>query len=117
MAVRKAWPTCAAVPEKVMASPLRAVPWTVKPTRNARSVWAVTTSRYSGAHFATMPEDLVKRCVLAGSRVSDIVLDPFFGAGTTGLVAMRHRRNFIGIELNPEYIKIARARLLKEMMS
>lgn len=79
--------------------------------RNKRSVWTVTTQPYSEAHFATFPPKLIEPCILAGSREGDTVLDPFNGAGTTGLVSLRHRRNYIGIELNPEYIKIAEKRL------
>lgn len=80
-------------------------------TRNKRSVWTVTTQPYSEAHFATFPPKLIEPCILAGSREGDTVLDPFNGSGTTGLVSLRHRRNYIGIELNPEYIKIAEKRL------
>lgn len=83
----------------------------IEETRNKRSVWTVTTKPYSGSHFATFPPDLIEPCVLAGSAEDDIVLDPFFGAGTTGLVADRLNRVCIGIELNPEYIKIANKRL------
>jgi len=79
--------------------------------RNKRSVWTVTTQPYSEAHFATFPPKLIEPCILAGSREGDLVLDPFCGSGTTGLVSLRHRRNFVGIELNPEYIKIAEKRL------
>ncbi|WP_430434273.1 DNA-methyltransferase [Methyloversatilis sp.] len=69
--------------------------------RNRRSVWTIPTQAYSGAHFATFPEALVEPCVLAGSRPGDIVFDPFFGTGTTGRVALRLGRQFIGCELNP----------------
>lgn len=72
-------------------------------TRNRRTVWTVATRPYRGTHFATFPEELVEPCVLAGSRPGDLVLDPFNGAGTTGLVAMRHRRRYVGVELNPAY--------------
>lgn len=81
--------------------------------RNRRSVWTVATTPYSGAHFATFPEELIKPCILAGCPESGIVLDPFFGAGTTGLVALKHNRHFIGIELNPEYVKLSKKRLSK----
>jgi DNA modification methylase len=80
-------------------------------TRNRRSVWTVTTKPFKGAHFATFPPDLIEPCVLAGAPVGGTVLDPFFGAGTTGLVAAQHGRRCIGIELNPDYIAIARQRL------
>lgn len=80
-------------------------------TRNRRSVWTVTTKPFKGAHFATFPPDLIEPCVLAGAPVGGVVLDPFFGAGTTGLVAQKHGRRCVGIELNPEYVEIAKARL------
>lgn len=80
-------------------------------TRNRRSVWTVTTKPFKEAHFATFPPDLIEPCILAGCPAGGTVLDPFFGAGTTGLVAQRHGRNAIGIELNPDYIAIAKRRL------
>lgn len=80
-------------------------------TRNRRSVWTVTTKPYKGAHFATFPPDLIEPCVLAGCTVGGTVLDPFGGAGTTGLVASRHQRNAILCELNPAYVEIARKRI------
>lgn len=80
-------------------------------TRNKRSVWTVTTKPFKGAHFATFPPDLIEPCILAGSRKGDTVLDPFFGAGTTGVVAKKHERECIGIELNPEYMEIAKRRV------
>tara|TARA_Y100000310_G_C20515110_1_gene730803 strand:+ start:103 stop:1008 length:906 start_codon:yes stop_codon:yes gene_type:complete len=70
---------------------------------NKRSVWTVTTKPYSDAHFAVFPEKLIEPCIQAGSKVGDVVLDPFFGSGTTGEVAERFGRNYIGIELNEEY--------------
>jgi DNA modification methylase len=79
--------------------------------RNKRSVWHVATQPYSGAHFATFPEALIEPCILAGSRVGDTVLDPFTGSGTTGAVAIRHQRNFIGCELNADYIALAERRI------
>ena len=84
------------------------------PTRNKRSVWTVTTKPYAEAHFATFPEDLIKPCILAGCPVNGTVLDPFFGAGTTGLVASKYDRKYIGIELNAEYIEMAKRRLEEE---
>ena len=83
----------------------------VKDTRNRRSVWTVTTKPFKGAHFATFPPDLIEPCILAGSRPGDIVLDPFGGAGTTALVASQHGRRSVYIELNPEYVALARNRL------
>ena len=82
--------------------------------RNRRSVWEVPTVGFSEAHFATFPPKLIEPCILAGSPRGGTVLDPFFGAGTTGLVADRHGRHCIGIELNPEYVRIAERRLRKD---
>ena len=82
--------------------------------RNKRSVWTVTTQPYKEAHFATFPPKLIEPCVLAGSARDDTVLDPFCGAGTTGVVALRHDRDFIGIELNPEYCELARERIRQD---
>lgn len=79
--------------------------------RNKRNVWTVATKPFSGAHFAVFPPALIEPCVLAGSADGDTVLDPFCGSGTTGEVAYKHRRKFIGIELNPEYVKLAEKRL------
>lgn len=78
---------------------------------NKRSVWTVATVPFKEAHFATFPEGLITPCILAGSPAGGIILDPFVGAGTTALVALSHGRNFIGFELNPEYIAIANKRL------
>lgn len=86
----------------------------IKPqTRNKRTVWTVAPRPYPEAHFATYPEALIEPCIMAGTKVGDTVLDPFTGSGTTGAVAVRHRRSFIGCELNPDYIKLARARIWK----
>lgn len=90
---------------------LRTADWRAGLGRNKRDVWTITNKPYAGAHFATFPPDLVEPMVLAGSRAGDAVLDPFAGAGTTGLVALRNGRDFVGIELNPEYAEIARQRL------
>ena len=78
--------------------------------RNKRSVWAINTKPYKDAHFAVFPPKLPELCIKAGSSEGDTVLDPFFGSGTTGWVAQRLGRKWIGIELNPEYIKIAEKR-------
>ena len=80
-------------------------------TRNKRSVWTVSPKPFAGAHFAVMPEALVEPCILAGSKHDDLVLDPFAGSGTVGVVALRHGRNFVGVELNTEYAEIARQRI------
>ena len=82
--------------------------------RNIRTVWSIATQPFSGGHFATFPEELVRRCVAAGSRLSDIVLDPFAGAGTTGVIALRMGRSFIGVELKPEYAEMARSRIVDD---
>ena len=82
--------------------------------RNRRSVWTIAPKPFKEAHFAVMPEALVEPCILAGSAPEDFILDPFAGAGTTGLVSIRNGRHFIGIELNPQYIEIADKRLKKE---
>lgn len=79
--------------------------------RNKRSVWSVTTKPYKGAHFATYPTDLILPCILASTRVGDVVLDPFFGSGTTGYVAERNGRNWIGCELNNDYKHLQDERL------
>ena len=78
---------------------------------NARNVWTIATQPFGEAHFATMPEALAERCILAGSPSGGVVLDPFGGAGTVGLVAHRLMRSAILIELNPEYCAIAQRRL------
>lgn len=79
--------------------------------RPKRTVWRVSTVPFAKGHTATFPPKLIEPCILAGSRVGDTVLDPFAGAGTTGLVATRHGRGFIGIELNPAYAEMARQRI------
>jgi DNA modification methylase len=79
--------------------------------RNRRSVWSVATKPFKESHFATYPPDLVEPCILAGCPIDGTVLDPFFGAGTTGLVAERHGRRWIGCELNPDYAEIAERRI------
>jgi DNA modification methylase len=82
--------------------------------RNKRSVWTVATQPYPGAHFATFPPKLIEPCILAGSPEGGTVLDPFAGAGTTGMVALRHGRSFVGIELNPDYAALARDRIIED---
>lgn len=78
--------------------------------RNKRDVWSVPLRPLKEAHFATFPEKLIEPCVLAGCRRGGIVLDPFFGSGTTGVVALKHGRDFVGCELNPQYVEIAKRR-------
>ena len=82
---------------------------------NKRSVWTVNTKPYSGAHFATFPEELITDCIKAGCPENGIVLDPFGGAGTTAVVARKLNRNYLLCELNPDYIKIAENRLIQEL--
>ena len=89
--------------------------YTVKEYRNKRSVWTVTTKPFKEAHFATFPPDLIKPCILAGCPKNGIVLDPFMGSGTTGMVATQLQRNYIGFELNPDYIKISEKHRLKNV--
>lgn len=84
--------------------------------RNKRTVWEVPTQPYSGSHFAVFPEKLMEPMVLAGSRPGDTILDPFCGSGTTLRVAIKHQRNAIGIELNPEYVKLVEERTDKVQM-
>jgi DNA modification methylase len=84
---------------------------TVNDTRNKRSVWTVTTKGYKEAHFAVYPPELITPCVLAGSAEGDTVLDPFSGSGTTGEVALTHGRNYVGVELNPEYAALSEKRI------
>ena len=86
-------------------------------TRNKRSVWKITTKPYKEAHFATFPEELPKTCIKAGTKRGDVVLDIFAGSGTTLRVASKLGRKGIGIELNPEYIKILKKRCKIESVS
>jgi DNA modification methylase len=79
--------------------------------RNRRTVWSVNTEAYPEAHFATFPMALVEPCILAGTKPGDEVLDPFFGSGTVGAACMKLGRRFVGIELNPEYARLAKRRL------
>jgi len=79
--------------------------------RNKRDVWTVMTQSYHGAHFATFPTALIRPCILAGSRQGDTVIDPFFGAGTTGVVAVEEGREYIGIDINSGYCELAKKRV------
>lgn len=79
--------------------------------RNKRTVWNIPLGKYRGAHFAVFPEKLVETCLLAATKEGDVVLDPFFGSGTTGIVALKHNRNYLGIELVREYAELAQTRL------
>lgn len=82
--------------------------------RNSRTVWPVSVKPFAGAHFATMPVELAERCIKAGSKEGDVILDPFCGSGTTGVAATRLGRSFVGIELNPQYHELSRQRLDSE---
>jgi site-specific DNA-methyltransferase (cytosine-N4-specific) len=79
--------------------------------KNKRTVWNIKTEAFDGTHFATFPEALVLPCILAGSKEEDFILDPFFGSGTVGYVSARNSRKFVGIDINPEYIEIAKNRI------
>ena len=83
--------------------------------RNVRTVWSINTKPYSEAHFATYPEKLVERMIKSGCPENGVVLDPFMGAGTTGLVARKLNRNYLGFEINSEYLKIANNRIRTEI--
>lgn len=100
-------------PEGTGSNVCGSVPWEgIK--ANKRSVWTVTTKPFKEAHFATFPEDLIVDCIKAGCPEGGIVLDPFMGAGTTAVVAKKLLRNYIGFELNPDYLKITDKRLYSE---
>jgi len=85
--------------------------------RNRRTVWSIKTEPFKYSHFAVFPEELIKPCILGGSNRGDMVLDPFFGSGTVGIVGLKLNRRFVGIELNPEFIEIARRRFIDEHLS
>ena len=82
--------------------------------RNKRDVWSVCVKPSKEAHFATYPEELITPCILAGCPENGVVLDPFIGSGTTGIVARKLNRNFVGMELNPEYHRMAERRIFNE---
>ena len=86
-------------------------PGRIYETRNRRSVWTIPTQPFPGAHFAVFPEALVEPCVKAGCPLGGTVLDPFNGSGTTGVVALKQGRSYVGCELNPEYVAMSRRRL------
>jgi len=81
--------------------------------KNRRTVWNINTNGFHGAHFAVFPPELVRVCLLAGSKPGSVVLDPFFGSGTVGLVCREYGRRCFGIELNPEYVRMAVGRVEK----
>ena len=83
---------------------------------NKRSVWTVNTKPYSGAHFAVFPTELIEPCILAGSKVGDLILDPFFGSGTTGEVSQNLGRKWVGCELNQDYEPLQKIRTAQESL-
>ena len=83
----------------------------ISPLRNKRDIWRINTVPYSGAHFAAFPPKLAETCILAGCPENGIVIDPFFGSGTTGFAAKGLNRRYIGVELNPDYCVLARERI------
>lgn len=83
---------------------------------NKRSVWSVNTKPYKGAHFAVFPEELIEPCILAGSRIGDIVFDPFMGSGTTAQVAQQLGRKYLGCELNPDYKPLQDKRVAQQSL-
>ena len=97
--------------QAAIREPLKAVSLDESVGRNKRSVWHVGTKSYQGAHFATWPPALVRPMVLAGCPVGGTVLDPFSGSATTGMVALQEGRNYVGIDLNADYLDLAQARI------
>lgn len=89
--------------------------WGAKGGRNKRSVWTITPKPVKDAHFATFPPELPETCLLAASPEGGVVLDPFSGAATTGIVAVKNGRSYVGIELNPEYVEISQRRFEREL--
>ena len=83
--------------------------------KNMRTVWSINTKPFPDAHFAIFPETLVERMIKSGCPENGIVLDPFMGAGTTAVTARKLNRNYIGYDLNPDYVKMANDRLYKEL--
>ena len=83
----------------------------INPLRNKRDVWKINTVPFKGGHYAAYPPKLVETCLLAGCPEGGIVLDPFMGSGTTGMVAKRMKRHYIGIELNPDFTEMAYERI------
>lgn len=83
----------------------------INPLRSKRDVWIVNTVPFKGGHYAAYPPKLVESCILAGCPVGGVVLDPFMGSGTTGMVTKQHDRHYVGIEINPEFAALAEARI------
>lgn len=82
-----------------------------EPRRNRRSVWEINSANFDGAHFATFPPELIEPCILAGSPVGGLILDPFNGSGTTGEASLLNGRNYLGLEISPEYCELSKPRL------
>lgn len=98
-------------PNSFHVSRMNGEPDQIYENRNKRSVWSVSVKPYSGAHFAVFPSELIEPCILAGSRVGDVVLDPFMGSGTTAQVAQDLGRQYLGCELNPAYEELQKKRV------
>jgi len=79
--------------------------------RNKRTVWEIPLGKFKDAHFAVYPDKLVETCLFASTKKNDIVFDPFTGSGTTGVVACKHNRKFVGVELVDKYQKMAQKRI------
>ena len=89
--------------------------YTAPEKANRRSVWQISTRSFKERHYATFPLQIAEMCIKAGSREKDIVLDPFMGASTTALAAALLNRDFIGFELNPDYVHISQKRLRQNL--
>ena len=83
--------------------------------RNKRDIWTINTTSFRGNHYAAFPPKLAEICMIAGCPKGGIILDPFIGSGTVGLIALLHNRKYIGIELNEEYVDLARKRIETEV--
>jgi DNA modification methylase len=80
--------------------------------KNKRTIWSINTEPYPGAHFAVFPKALVRPCILAGTKEDDLILDPFFGSGTVGVVAKELGRRCVGIEMKPEFVEMSAKRTM-----
>lgn len=83
--------------------------------RNKRDIWTINTTSFRGNHYAAFPPKLVEICMLAGCPKGGVILDPFIGSGTVGLIALLHNRKYIGIELNEEYVNLTKKRIETEV--
>jgi DNA modification methylase len=92
-------------------APSPIIPLTHPRGRNKRTVWSVQTKPFKEAHFATFPEKLIEPCILAGCPPGGAVMDPFCGSGTTGVVSLKNDRNFLGMDINWDYLKMTEKRL------